>query len=230
MKQEPTAIAQLIAALSPGRAGRLPLVAGPLCLDFTNTASGRGSDTHQDHLSAYQDLLAWSLHARALPAATVEALARLAERHPAAAKKVLGRAVALRECLHVIGTAIAAGETPPAAAVTALERAMAAAAAGGKLTWNGKTFTWGLDLEALTLELPLWPIIRSAGEVLVSAPLDRLKTCAGVHCGWLFLDETRNGKRRWCEMDVCGSRAKMRRFRARHAAARRTQAAKVTDG
>ena len=63
MKQEPT---ELIAQLSPGRAGRLPLVAGPLCLNFTNTASGRGSDTHQDHLKAYNDLLAWSLHAGAL--------------------------------------------------------------------------------------------------------------------------------------------------------------------
>lgn len=220
MKQEPPDIAQLIAELSPGRAGRLPLVAGPLCLNFTNTASGRGSDTHQDHLKAYKDLLAWSLHAGALPVETVEALARLAEKQPAAAKKVLRRAVALRECLHVIGTAIAADEAPPAAAIGELEQAMAAAAGSGKLTWNGKAFTWGLDLETLTLELPLWPIIRSAGEVLVSAPMNRLKTCAGVHCGWLFLDETRNGKRRWCEMEVCGSRAKMRRFRARHAAHR----------
>ncbi|HWA49010.1 MAG TPA: ABATE domain-containing protein [Dongiaceae bacterium] len=220
MKQDPpNQTTRLIAQLSPGRAGRLPLVAGPLCLNFTNTASGRGTDTHQDHLKAYNDLLAWSLHAGALTPEIALALATLAGREPAAAKKVLRRAVELRECLHVIGTAIAAGETPPAAAVSDFEAAMAQAATSGRLTWNGKNFTWGLDTKTPHLELPLWPIIRSAGEVLVTAPLERLKTCAGVHCGWLFLDETRNGKRRWCEMEVCGSRAKMRRFRARHAAA-----------
>lgn len=220
MKQEPTEpTARLIAQLSPGRAGRLPLVAGPLCLNFTNTASGRGSGTHQDHLKTYNDLLAWSLHAGALASDITTVLAKLAERHPATAKKVLRRAVELRECLHVIGTAVAAGDAPPADAVAAFEAAMAQAARSGRLTWNGKNFTWGLDTKTPHLELPLWPIIRSAGEVLVTAPLERLKTCAGVHCGWLFLDETRNGKRRWCEMEVCGSRAKMRRFRARHAAA-----------
>lgn len=219
MKQEPTGPAErLIAQLSPGRAGRLPLVAGPLCLDFTNTASGRGTDTHQDHLKAYNDLLAWSLHAGALTPDTAVTLAELAEHQPNAARKVLQRAVELRECLHLIGTAIAAGEAPPAGAVSAFEAAMAQAAKSGRLIWNGKNFTWGLDTQTPHLELPLWPIIRSAGEVLITAPLERLKTCAGVHCGWLFLDETRNGKRRWCEMEVCGSRAKMRRFRARHAA------------
>lgn len=216
MKQEPT---DLIAQLSSGRAGRLPLVAGPLCLNFTNTASGRGTDTHQDHLKAYNDLLAWSLHAGALTPGIAITLAELAEHKPNAARKVLQRAVELRECLHVIGTAIAAGKAPPAGAVSAFETAMVQAAKSGRLTWNGKNFTWGLDAKTPHLELPLWPIIRSAGEVLITAPLERLKTCAGVHCGWLFLDETRNGKRRWCEMEVCGSRAKMRRFRARHAAA-----------
>lgn len=215
LKQE---AATLIASLSQGRAGRLPLVAGPLCLNFTNTASGRGDASHQDHLKTYNDLLAWSLHAEALPARTVVALARLARRQPAAAKRVLRRAVVLRESLHAIGAAIAARATPPAAAIADLDDALAQLAQAGRLTWNGKAFAWELIDRPAQLELPLWPVIRSAGEVLLAAPLDRVKTCAGVHCGWLFLDETRNGKRRWCEMEVCGSRAKMRRYRHRHAA------------
>ncbi len=220
MKQEvPEQIAALIAELSPGRAGKLPLVAGPLCLNFTNTASGRGSDTHQDHLQHYNDLLAWSLHAGALPVDEAAELARLARRQPAAAKKILRRAVALRESLHAIGAAIAAHAAPPADAVAALDRAMSEATQAGRLRWNGSAFVWELVTRPLRLERPLWPILRSAGDVLLAAPLERLKTCAGLHCGWLFLDETRNGKRRWCEMEVCGSRAKMRRYRHRHAGA-----------
>lgn len=212
----------LISALSQGRAGRLPLVAGPLCLNFTNTASGRGDATHQDHLQHYNDLLAWVLHAGALPADIVEDLAELARRKPAAARRVLAKAVALREALHAIGSAISAHQTPPAAAVTALDRALAQAAQAGRLDWDGRKFSWGIALRPLQLDLPLRPILRSAGEVLLTAPMDRLKTCAGQHCGWLFLDETRNGTRRWCEMEVCGSRAKMRRYRRRHAAPAKT--------
>ncbi len=220
MKQEaPELISDLIAELSPGRAGKLPLVAGPLCLNFTNTASGRGSETHQDHLQHYNDLLAWSLHAGALPVDEARALARLATRRPEEARKVLRRAVGLRESLHAIGAAIAAHAAPPVEAVADLDHAMAEATQAGRLSWNGTAFVWELVTHPLRLERPLWPILRSAGDVLLSAPLERLKTCAGPHCGWLFLDETRNGKRRWCEMEVCGSRAKMRRYRSRHAGA-----------
>ena len=219
VKQE---AATLIDALSQGRAGRLPLIAGPLWLDFTNTASGRGSDTHQEHLQGYGDLLAWSLHAGALPADIVAELADLARRKPAAARAALRKAVALREALHEIGTAIAAHLAPPAEAVAALDRVLAQACQAGRLRWEGKGFAWRLDtrppdLKLPQLELPLWPIARSAAETLLAEPLDRLKTCAGIHCGWLFLDTTRNGSRRWCEMEVCGSRAKMRRYRHRQA-------------
>lgn len=207
--------AALIATLSPGRAGRLPLVAGALCLNFTNTASGRGSETFQDYLKTYGDLLAWSLHVGAIAAERAAELAELARRRPGPARRALNLALALREALHAVGTAIAAHEPPPPSAIAELERAMSHAARAGRLVWDGTHFTWGLDRAPLRLEMPLWPIIRSAGEMLLGAPLDRLKTCAGPHCGWLFLDTTRNGRRRWCEMEVCGSRAKMRRYRRR---------------
>jgi len=55
----------------------------------------------------------------------------------------------------------------------------------------------------------LWPIMRSAAELLTNGPLDRLKQCAG--CSWLYLDASRNRTRRWCEMRVSGNRAKARR-------------------
>ena len=41
--------------------------------------------------------------------------------------------------------------------------------------------------------------------------LSRVKMCPGHRCGWLFLDETRNARRRWCSMDSCGNRAKAAR-------------------
>lgn len=45
--------------------------------------------------------------------------------------------------------------------------------------------------------------------------IDRLKMCPGERCGWLFIDETKNARRRWCSMDSCGNRAKAARHYAR---------------
>ncbi|MGH3132366.1 MAG: CGNR zinc finger domain-containing protein [Gaiellaceae bacterium] len=46
--------------------------------------------------------------------------------------------------------------------------------------------------------------------------MDRVKECPGAgDCGWLFYDTSRNGTRRWCSMEGCGSRVKMRRQYAR---------------
>ena len=54
-------------------------------------------------------------------------------------------------------------------------------------------------------------VALSAGRLLLTAAdMRRLKECPG--CGWLFIDHTRAGNRRWCSMDTCGSRAKMRSY------------------
>jgi predicted RNA-binding Zn ribbon-like protein len=66
------------------------------------------------------------------------------------------------------------------------------------------------------LERPLWPVARSAVELLTGADPHRVKACpADEGCGWLFYDESKNSSRRWCSMQGCDSRAKMRRMYAR---------------
>src|SRR5437867_266741 len=49
-----------------------------------------------------------------------------------------------------------------------------------------------------------------------AAARTRWRACAADTCEWLFLDRTKNRTRRWCDMKICGNRAKARRFRARH--------------
>ena len=46
---------------------------------------------------------------------------------------------------------------------------------------------------------------------LIGGKLDKVRRCANPECGWLFLDDSRAGKRRWCSMSACGNRAKARR-------------------
>jgi predicted RNA-binding Zn ribbon-like protein len=46
-------------------------------------------------------------------------------------------------------------------------------------------------------------------------PLERLHSCGGERCEWMFLDLSKNGKRRWCSMATCGNDAKVKKFRSR---------------
>lgn len=152
--------------------------------------------------------------------AACNALAALARRYPRAAVLSLVRAVRLREALHGIFTATIAGSPPPATAMGKFNKSLGEAMAAAAVLPTATGFAWDWsDLSSASLDSPLWPIARSAADLLTGPRLDRVKECPGLHCGWLFLDRTRNGRRRWCEMEVCGSRAKMRRYRERRQAA-----------
>jgi predicted RNA-binding Zn ribbon-like protein len=74
-------------------------------------------------------------------------------------------------------------------------------------------FAWP---ESDRLEQLIWPVALSAAELLTSEERPRVKECAADDCNWLFLDMSRNRSRRWCDMKVCGNRAKARRFSERH--------------
>ncbi|HSH12932.1 MAG TPA: CGNR zinc finger domain-containing protein, partial [Desulfurivibrionaceae bacterium] len=86
----------------------------------------------------------------------------------------------------------------------------AATLAQARLVPGEDHFEWGWS-DAGGLRRLLWPIVRSAAELLTSEKLERVGQCAGDSCGWLFLDTSRNRSRRWCEMEHCGNRAKARR-------------------
>jgi predicted RNA-binding Zn ribbon-like protein len=60
------------------------------------------------------------------------------------------------------------------------------------------------------------PIVESAADTLIGHELARVRRCADPRCHRVFLDGTKNGLRRWCDMGTCGNRAKAARHRARH--------------
>ena len=204
----------------PSRAGSLALVGGLPCLDFANTASGRGSVQAQDHLRRYEHLLAWAGHTALLKKEQIEALVAASERRPRAARRTLARAVALREALFRLFGAVIAGEPAPGDCLQTLDEILQQGMARARILPAGEHFLWTwTDPARAELDSILWPIARSAAELLTGPDLGRIKRCQGIHCGWTFLDRSRNGRRRWCEMEVCGSRAKMRRYHQRRRAA-----------
>jgi len=199
----------------PSRAGVLPLVGGAPCLDFANTSSGRGTPLRQEHLRSFDHLLVWSAHAGLTTRAERQRLARLAARRPRAAAGALKRALALREAIHAVGAALAKGAPTPSAALAGINRELAAAMAQARLRPANGGFAWDWAAAPVALGRVLWPIVRSAADLLVASQRDRVKQCPGHGCGWVFLDLTKNRSRRWCEMEVCGTRNKIRRYRER---------------
>jgi predicted RNA-binding Zn ribbon-like protein len=64
-------------------------------------------------------------------------------------------------------------------------------------------------------ETMLGPIVGSAAELLASDNLPFVRACSSNTCQWFFLDTSKNHRRRWCSMKLCGNRAKVRKFYAR---------------
>jgi predicted RNA-binding Zn ribbon-like protein len=200
----------------PSRAGSLTLIGGELALDFANTCSGRGFDTLQDHLQRPEHVVAWAGRAKVLPPHEAEWLAQeLAERAPLAAR-LLAEALALREDVYQLGAAIAAGRPAPSERIASLTATHANALARGRLAPVGDNFGWSWNPREAPVEAIVGPISLSALTLLQQADLTRVKQCQGEKCGWLFFDATKNKSRRWCEMEVCGNRAKQKRFARAH--------------
>ena len=196
----------------------LPIVGGNLALDFANTHSGPpGGDPDVESLAGYEDLVAWALRVGEVGPPDADDLVRHARRHPRDADAAFERAAALRDRIFTTFASIADGAPPPADALARLrdDEAEALGQASLSAAPGGFAWTWSRpgDFDGLR-----WPIVHAAATLLTEGPLERVKACGG--CRYLFLDETKNGSRRWCSMAECGAREKMRRFVARRSAAR----------
>ena len=199
----------------PSRADSLALVGGELALDLANTCSGRGASTFQDHLQRPEHVALWAGHARILPPADAKWLAEAAAADDALGARLLRETLALREDVFHLGAAVAARQPVPPERIDSLAKTHARALAKGRLTPIGDSFGWTWTARETPVEAVTGPISLSALTLLQQADLSRVKQCQGEKCGWLFFDATKNKSRRWCEMEVCGNRAKQKRFTGR---------------
>ena len=190
-------------------------VAGNPALDFTNSVRGwHDGEPHGDHLAGYDQLIAWGEAAGIIDRRMGKRLKVEATQRPREAARVLAQAVELRRTLHCLFSTIAEGGKPAPADLVAVNAALARSVPHPLLVAEGDGFDWGWD-DTPALDRVLWPVLRAAGDLLTSDLLPRVRECGGQRCGWLFLDETKNRSRRWCEMSVCGNRAKARRHYTR---------------
>ncbi len=191
-----------------------------LCLDFANTVGSHASETPGDYFGDYADLVAWARQAGILVDAEEQRLIREAAARPADAQATLRHSVNLRETIYRIFSAIAGSRSPDDADLEALNQKLAEALSHLQITRTTDGFAWTWNHSADQLDWLLWPVLRSAAELLASDQLDKVRTCGNPRCGWLFLDTSRNHSRRWCDMRDCGNRAKAHRHYERKVAIR----------
>ncbi|MFG3547767.1 CGNR zinc finger domain-containing protein [Streptomyces sp. NPDC047725] len=198
------------------------LVGGHVVVDLVNTVTARDAEP-VDWLDGYPRLLEWAALTGEFDPVVLGDLRRLAEAEPGEAAAALERTRELREAVHDLLTALVRQDDPaPAAAVGRVESHWKQAAAGARLTVRGNTPWLETGVETSGLDHLHHELALRALDLLRSLPLERTRVCPGPRCGWVFIDRSRGGRRRWCDMATCGNLAKGRTHyqRRRHTMSR----------
>ncbi|HZE27059.1 MAG TPA: ABATE domain-containing protein [Terriglobales bacterium] len=190
---------------------RFDLSGGNLALDFANTVSNRPAENRTERLAEYQNLVAFGRETGALPVRAVDRLYAVAGEAPGQGKSILHGAIQLREAIFDIFSAVAERRTIPVRSLALLNIALQKSAPHGRIVHTSRRFVWewiGMDCY---LDSILWPVARAAADLLTSEDIAKVRICASDKCAWLFLDQTKNHRRRWCDMKTCGNRVKAQR-------------------
>jgi predicted RNA-binding Zn ribbon-like protein len=180
------------------------------CLDFANTLAYRGSSPTES-LDTFADLLQWCGDAGSIPPSLVHQLREWLDKHPKRAADLFSEAIVLREVIYRVFHAVASGANPDEADQDLLNRALRDAPSRTNIQRTAKGFGWRVEESKTSASSMLAPVLWSAGDLLVGPQLTKLRECSNNKCLWLFLDDSKNGTRRWCSMQACGNRAKAHR-------------------
>jgi predicted RNA-binding Zn ribbon-like protein len=206
-------------------------VGGDPAIDLVNSADWTARGPAEDRLTDFARLVEWSAGTEALAPRMAQRLLDLAADDARAAQGVHRDALRLRWVLRRLFGRVASGEGIAGTAPLAeLNQRVSRALGQLELAPPPKrgaprgsprpVALWSWRDAGERLDSVLWPVIRSAAELLVSDEADRIRECGGSDCGWLYVDRSRNGFRRWCQMETCGTREKSRQRALRRATQR----------
>jgi predicted RNA-binding Zn ribbon-like protein len=199
-------------------APELPLkfVGGDPSVDFVNTVDWTVAGLKNDRLVDYQRVIEWANRGRVLDRSTLRRLRETAGDRPRAARSAYAQARWARWVLQRVFASVATGKAS-VAALDDFNRLLRDAAQYVRLVWRGPVAVEWQAGRTDDLNAIVWTVTRAAARLLeTEAP--QLRICAGLDCGWMYVDRSRNRLRRWCQMQTCGTVAKSRRRAARVAA------------
>ena len=195
------------------------LSGGALCLDFANTVSNRNLPLKRcDDLAQYSDLLAFATQSRYFPLERARELLAISRIEPGLTTRAMEDTRNLREAIYRTFSGYVGHRRATVEDLTLIRDVVIESWKHQRLAAAGRRYLWLTKQEkGVKLESVLWPIASSAAELLTSDRLKNVRMCEAKTCAWLFLDDSRNHSRRWCDMKVCGNREKARRhYRREH--------------
>lgn len=184
-------------------------VAGSLCLDFANTQGGRDKTRDQERLPDYQAAIEWACAAHTVSEHEGKLLQAMAWKTPAEAAHSLEQLHFFRECLYRLFSALAANQETAPADEECLRSAVAAAVNTARLERHSDGCDWKVETGKAGLNTLLIRIALDAQQLLLSSEMSYVRECE--RCSWLFVDRSKNKRRRWCKAETCGNRARVSR-------------------
>ena len=194
---------------------RFSRVGERLWLDFVNTDEVRRG-ARVDLLRDFDALVMFLEEMGALDLDRGAGMLRRAQQQPAGAAAALVDARRARAALRVLGERGAVSERARGDALAEINRVLGRSAGTRRVEPRSDgSFARSFVPVGDAFAGLVIPIVESAADSLIGGELQRVRRCGNPHCARVFLDPTRNGRRRWCEMATCGNRAKAARFRSR---------------
>lgn len=190
---------------------RFEFIGGAVCLDFANTLHNARAEDKEEDLHEIVDLLQWAKEAGLLSSADHDRLAAHYSRSSREAAAALTKAIIIRDLVLSIFSSIANGRSLPSQRLSELNSALAQFPGMLRVQKHSDRIESEWTSAADGLQQVLFAVLTSAAELLASDRLRQVRECASADCTWLFVDESRNRSRRWCEMRACGNRMKARR-------------------
>jgi predicted RNA-binding Zn ribbon-like protein len=194
---------------------RFELLGGVPCLDFVNTIHEYGAVDPREELHGFEDLVAFAYQSGIITRRQATEVSNNAASDSATASKTLTSAREFRLAVYHLFSAIANKKRLPARDLEYLNRQLGRTFPNLQIRNKGDDLDWEWK-EDSNLERVLWPILRSAAELLTSVERRLIRECGSETCTWLFLDRSKNRTRLWCDMKTCGNRAKWRRYYKKH--------------
>jgi predicted RNA-binding Zn ribbon-like protein len=186
-------------------------VAERLWLDFVNSDNAaRGADALQD----FERFTRWLEAAQLLDVERASSMGRRAHQQPAGALAVVADARRVRSVFRALAERGVGSHDIRAESLGEINRVLGRSAGTRRLeVRDDGTFARAFVPVGDAFAGLLIPIVESAADALILGELARVRRCADPRCGRVFQDETKNGRRRWCDMATCGNRAKAARHR-----------------
>jgi len=186
-------------------------VAERLWLDFVNTdATARGTDALYD----FERFVRWLEAAGVFDAERAATMHRRAKQQPTGALAVLVDAQRVRAVLRTLAERGEHAHDVRVDALGEINRVLGRSAGTRRVELRADgSFARAFVPVGDAFAGLLIPVVESAADALILGELGRVRRCADQRCGRVFQDETKNGRRRWCDMATCGNRAKAARHR-----------------